>query len=31
MKSLMCRFEELVVDVDDDNDDDEIRMEIICG
>lgn len=29
MKSLMCRFEDFVVDDDDDNDD-EIWMEIVC-
>lgn len=33
MKSLMCRFEDFVDDVDndDDDDDDEIWMEIVCG
>lgn len=37
MKSLMCRFEDFVVDDDDkdedddDDDDDEIWMEIVCG
>lgn len=36
MKSLMCRFEDFVVDDDDkdedddDDDDDEIWMEIVC-
>lgn len=34
MKSLMCRFEDFVVDDDDkdeDDDDDDIWMEIVCG
>lgn len=32
MKSLMCRFEDFVVDDDDkdEDDDDEIWMEIVC-